>query len=86
MLLDVREPWEVNLCMIDGSSSIPMGTIPQQLAQLDPDAQIVVICHHGARSMQVAAFLDRNGFAHLHNLTGGVDAWAREIDPSMPLY
>ena len=54
--------------------------------ELDPDAQTVVICHHGARSFQVAHFLERNGFQQLHNLAGGVDAWARTVNPEMPLY
>ncbi len=86
LLLDVREPWEFELCHIDGSIPVPMNRVPQRLQELDPDAQTVVICHHGARSFQVAHFLERNGFQQLHNLAGGVDAWARTINPEMPLY
>ena len=86
VLLDVREPWEYQLCRIDGAVSMPMSTIPGQLEQLDRDAQIVCICHHGARSLRVAQFLENNGFAEVVNLTGGVHAWATQVDPSMPTY
>jgi rhodanese-related sulfurtransferase len=63
-----------------------MREIPARLGELDPAAETVVICHHGGRSMQVAAFLERQGFSRLHNLSGGVDAWARTVDASMPVY
>ena len=86
VLLDVREPWETELCKIEGSCVIPMNSVPNQVDALDRDAEIVVICHHGGRSMQVAAFLDRNGFKNLHNLAGGVDAWARQVDKAMSVY
>jgi rhodanese-related sulfurtransferase len=87
LLLDVREPWEFQICHIAGSRLVPMGQIPAAAEDnLDPDVEIVVICHHGVRSMQVAAYLERRGFAKVINLFGGVDAWAKEIDPSMPLY
>ena len=86
MLLDVREPWEVALCSIAGSLAIPMHSISLAWPRLDPDAETVLICHHGGRSMQVALFLERNGFTKLHNLSGGVDAWARQIDPAMVIY
>jgi len=85
-LLDVREPWEFQTCHIEGSLPIPMNTIPARQEELDPDAPIVCICHHGARSMQVAAFLERNGFTHVTNLTGGVHAWAQQVDGTMPTY
>jgi rhodanese-related sulfurtransferase len=85
-LLDVRELWEFNTARIDGSVLIPMGEISARLGELDGEADIVVICHHGGRSMQVSAFLERQGFSKVHNLTGGVDAWARAIDPAMPTY
>lgn len=85
-LVDVREAWEFQTARIDGSTLIPMGEIPSRLAELDPEAEIVVICHHGARSMRVAAFLERQGFGNVHNLAGGVDAWARTVDPTMPTY
>jgi rhodanese-related sulfurtransferase len=86
MLLDVREPWEFETCHIDGSVNIPMGLIPQQLEQLQSPNEIVVICHHGIRSQQVISFLRQQSGATLVNLDGGVDAWAREIDPAMPVY
>lgn len=86
VLLDVRENWEFETCHIDGSVLIPMNTIPGRIDDLEDDAQIVCICHHGARSMQVAAFLERNGFASVSNLTGGIHAWALQVDTVMPKY
>jgi len=86
MLLDVREPWEFETCRITGSLSMPMQTVPARQEELDPDAPVVCICHHGMRSMQVGAFLEKNGFTQVINLTGGVDAWARQVDPAMPTY
>ncbi len=85
-LLDVREPWEFQTCHIDGASAMPMRTVPARLAELDPDQPVVCICHHGARSMQVASFLEQNGFADVINLTGGVHAWALQVDNKMPTY
>lgn len=85
-LLDVREPWEFQTCHIPGSAPMPMNGVPARLAELEADAPLVCICHHGARSMQVAAFLERNGFAHVANLTGGVHAWALQVDEKMPRY
>jgi rhodanese-related sulfurtransferase len=86
VLLDVREQWEVQACSIAGSKHVPMGEVPGRAGELDASAEIVVICHHGGRSMQVAMFLEKNGFAKVHNLAGGVDSWARTVDPSMPVY
>lgn len=86
LLLDVREPSEFEICHISGAHLMPMHTIPLQLDVLDRDAQIVCICHHGGRSMQVAHFLERNGFNDIINLTGGVHAWAMQVDPEMPTY
>jgi rhodanese-related sulfurtransferase len=86
MLLDVREPWEFEICHIDGSVNIPMGQIPRQLEQLQTATEIVVICHHGIRSQQVIIFLQQQSAAALVNLDGGIDAWARTIDPDMPVY
>ncbi len=86
LLLDVREPWEFERCHIEGSLLIPMNSIPSRLGELPADRDIVVICHHGVRSFHVARFLDHNGFTRVINLTGGVDAWAKEADPSMPTY
>lgn len=86
VLLDVREPWEYQTCHIGGATLMPMNTIPGRVAELDADASIVCICHHGARSAQVGAFLERNGFTQITNLTGGVHAWALQVDNSMPTY
>jgi len=85
-LLDVREPWEYELCRIEGSHLAPLQTIPARLADLDPARETVVICHHGVRSYHAARFLEHNGFTNVINLTGGVDAWAKEADPAMPTY
>jgi rhodanese-related sulfurtransferase len=86
MLLDVREPWEFEICHIDGSVNIPMGQVSRQLEQLQTATEIVVICHHGIRSQQVIIFLQQQSVATLVNLDGGVDAWARTIDLDMPVY
>ncbi len=85
-LLDVREPSEYEICHIVGSHLMPMHTIPMKLDELRRDVDIVCICHHGGRSMQVAHFLERNGFNQIINLTGGVHAWALQVDPEMPTY
>jgi rhodanese-related sulfurtransferase len=85
-LLDVREPWEYNLCAIEHSELIPMGQIASALDRLDPERETVVICHHGIRSRSVAMFLERNGFTNLYNLTGGVESWSRDVDLDMPTY
>lgn len=86
VLLDVREPWEFQTCHIAGSVPMPMNSVPARMQELEDDAPIVCICHHGARSMSVAAFLERNGFTNVTNLTGGVHAWALQVDSSMPTY
>ena len=86
LVLDVRENWEFETCHIEGSTQIPMQLIPIRVSELDDDQPIVCVCHHGARSMQVAAFLEHNGFSNVTNLTGGIHAWAVQVDPSMPKY
>jgi len=86
LLLDVREPWEFERAKIAGSRLVPMAEIQRRVAELDPKKQVVAICHHGGRSIQVALFLEKSGFAAVHNLVGGVDAWSRAVDPSVPLY
>jgi len=86
VLLDVREPWEVRMCALEGSLHIPMGQVPARLNELDPTRETIVICHHGVRSYQTAYFLEHQGFQKLFNLSGGIDAWAREIDPAMAKY
>ena len=90
LLLDVREAWEVALASIriDGapSLSIPMNEIPARLHELDPAQPVVCICHHGARSAQVVAFLEREGFGAAYNLAGGIDAWSTQVDTRVPRY
>ena len=86
VLLDVREPWEFETCRIPGAQLMPMATVPLRQQELDPDQPVVCICHHGARSMQVAMFLERAGFTRVANLTGGVHGWAVQVDASMPTY
>lgn len=90
VVLDVREPCEQHMASIkaDGFEliSIPMGVIPPRLAELDPNQPIACLCHHGGRSMQVAAFLKARGFDHVANITGGINAWSAEVDPTIPRY
>lgn len=86
LLLDVRESWELARCQLPGTTWIPMGQIVDRVNELGREKEIVVVCHHGIRSWQVAKFLEHEGFENVANLNGGVDAWAKEIDPSMPLY
>ena len=86
VLLDVREDWEYDICHLPDSLNISMGNIQQVLKQLSPAAETVVICHHGMRSYQVASYLEQNGFSNTINLEGGVDDWAKTIDPNMPQY
>ena len=86
LLLDVREPWEFDICHIDGSINLPMGQVPQRLDDLQEADEIIVICHHGVRSLRVIQFLQQHAPGNLVNLDGGVDAWARSVDPDMPVY
>lgn len=86
VLLDVREPWEFQTCHIEGSQHIPMGAIPARVTELDPEAEVVVICHHGGRSAQVGIFLERQGFQSVINLAGGVAQWAAQVNPRMSQY
>ena len=86
LLLDVREPWEFQLCRIDGSMNIPLQSVPARLGELDGEQEVVCICHHGVRSHHAARFLEHNGFTNIINLSGGVDGWAKEADPTMPVY
>jgi rhodanese-related sulfurtransferase len=86
-LLDVREPWEVQTASIDGAKLIPMGDVPSRAHQeLDPEEHIVVICHHGVRSMNVTAWLRQQGFEKVQSMRGGIDAWSRIVDKNVPLY
>jgi rhodanese-related sulfurtransferase len=87
LLLDVREPWEMEAAPFPGSVAMPMGDVPSRAhAELDPDRHIIAICHHGVRSLSVTAWLRREGFEQSQSLAGGTDGWSREIDPSLPRY
>ena len=84
-LLDVREPWEFELSRIEGSKLIPIGALSERISELDPAAETVVICHHGARSAYVTRALQQAGFARVLNLEGGLDAYS-DVDASVPRY
>jgi rhodanese-related sulfurtransferase len=86
LLLDVREPHEFRYCRIEGSVNMPMNQVFTGYATLEPQRETVVICHHGMRSAQIANFLISHGYSNIANLTGGVAAWARQVDSSMPTY
>ncbi len=86
LVLDVREPWETGICALDGSLKIPMGEIPARVQELPRDEILVVICHHGQRSLRVAAWLRGQGLARAASLAGGIDAWASAYDPGMARY
>ena len=86
LILDVREPFEIALAPFPGATHIPMGDIPSRLTELDTRRETVVVCHHGVRSAQVAMYLAQNGFEHVLNLSGGIDAWSEDADPSTPRY
>ena len=85
-VLDVREPWEVAIARIPGSLHIPMGEIPARLGELDRDRELIVLCKAGGRSLRTAQFLADRGFGRVTNLTGGIDAWTRDIDPKLDPY
>lgn len=90
VVLDVREPWEVQTASVAPQGfellTIPMSTVPVRLQDLPRDRPIACLCHHGARSMQVAAFLAQQGFDTVANITGGIHAWSSQVDPSVPTY
>ncbi|MGE0706370.1 MAG: rhodanese-like domain-containing protein [Planctomycetota bacterium] len=86
VLLDVREPKELRLAALPGVVHIPMAEVPRRVTELDPERLIVVVCHHGVRSARICAYLSTQGFERLANLRGGIDAWSREVDASVPLY
>ncbi len=86
VLLDVREPFEHELCRIEGSVLLPVGELERRVGELNRDDEIVVYCHVGVRSARAAEFLSSRGFKRVKNLSGGIMAWANEVDPNMPLY
>jgi rhodanese-related sulfurtransferase len=87
ILLDVREPWEFETAKISGAKLMPMGEVPSRAHQeLDPDDHIIVVCHHGVRSMNVTVWLRQQGFENAQSLRGGIDAWSRRVDQKVPVY
>jgi rhodanese-related sulfurtransferase len=86
LLLDVREAYEYRQAHIAGSYLLPMAQLPGRLDELPKTAPIVVMCHHGMRSQQVASYLLRHDFGDIYNLSGGIDAWSREVDTTVPRY
>ena len=86
ILLDVREDWEVEICMIGDSLHIPLSELPGRRAELPDDKPIAIICHHGVRSRHAGIFLEEYGFKDVFNVTGGIDVWALEITPDMTRY
>ncbi len=86
-LLDVRETWEFETAHLEGAKLLPMGDVPSRANQeLDPDDHIVVICHHGVRSLNVTAWLRQQGFEKAQSMRGGIDAWSRQVDQTVPTY
>ena len=85
-IVDIREPWETEICLIEGSRRIPMRALPERMAELPGDGLVVLVCHHGARSAQATAWLRSRGIDRAVNLQGGVDAWATSIEPEMARY
>jgi rhodanese-related sulfurtransferase len=86
VLLDVRQSHELAICRLDGVVHIPLDELPSRAQELDPEAEIVCICHHGMRSASAAAFLESRDFGRMVNLTGGMAAWASDVDPTMASY
>ena len=85
-LVDVREPWETDICKIAGAKLMPLSEFAEHVKTLDPAAPLYMYCHHGGRSLQAAMWLRRNGFAQATSVKGGIDAWSLEIDPATPRY
>ena len=86
VLVDVREPWEVDTASLTGAKLIPMGDLPARVQELDPDAHILVLCHHGVRSLRVTNWLREQGYAKTQSVRGGIDAWSKHVDGKVPLY
>lgn len=86
VLIDVREPWEFGRARIEGARLLPLGAIVDWARELSQDASYVVMCHHGVRSAQAVLILAGLGFKDVRNLSGGIDAWARQVDPGVPIY
>jgi len=85
-ILDVREPWELEICAFPDAIAIPLRLLPQRAQELPSDVPVVVVCHHGMRSQQAVNWLKANGLDTAINLSGGIDSWARIVDRSMGVY
>jgi rhodanese-related sulfurtransferase len=85
-LIDVREVWEYETAHLEGAKLLPLSQFNEWIDGLNPEEEIVVMCHHGIRSANVCMFLLRNGFEKVFNLDGGIDLWSKEVDESVPLY
>ena len=86
LLLDVREPWEYQICHLNDSMLVPMNQVPAILKKLDKDQETIIICHHGVRSQRVGLLMKDNGFKDIVNVAGGINAWAKNVDSSMSTY
>lgn len=86
LMLDVREPMEIQICHLDNALHVPMGQIPSKLEDLPKNKDLVVFCHMGMRSKQVMKYLRSNGFSRVFNLKGGIDRWSVEVDPKVKRY
>ena len=85
-LIDVREPSEYALCHLDGSNLFPLGDLTSRIAELDVNAEYIVYCHTGRRSLWAVEYLKKRGFKKVRHLQGGIDAWAEKVDSSMARY
>ncbi len=86
VLLDVREPWELDIAAVDGALAIPLGQVTARVSEITRDRPVAVMCHHGGRSAQATGWLRSQGYDNAMNVAGGIDAWARLIDPAIPRY
>ena len=86
VVLDVREPWEFDIASLPNTTLVPLQSLPSAINRLDPDAEYVVICHHGSRSDMAANWMRSQGYASVRNLVGGIEAWSLEVDSTVPRY
>ena len=86
LVVDVREPWEVEIAALDGVLAIPLNDLPRRAGEIPTDRPVAVMCHHGGRSAMATGWLRQNGYAQAMNVAGGIDAWSRVVDPSTPRY
>lgn len=86
LLLDVREPWEYQICHLENTKLVPMNQIPAALKHLDKNRETIIICHHGVRSYRTGLLLKGCGFSDVVNVTGGISEWAKRVDPNMSTY